>query len=80
MAQRIVAQDIAEVAADLLEAEKRKIDDSEARFQTDFEAGEAKFNAIEALTQQKSTGFSENSKPEGSWLLARKCWAWLYGD
>ena len=80
MAQRIVAQDIADVAADLLEAEKRKLDESQAKFQTDFEAGEAKFNAdLEALTQQKSTG-PENSESGGSWLLARKCWAWLYGD
>ena len=80
MAQRIVTEDVADVAAHLLEADKRKLAESQAQLQTDFEAREAKFNAdLETLTPQKPVD-PGNSEVGGSWLLARKCWAWLYRD
>ena len=80
MVQRIVTQDVADVAAHLLEADKRKLAESQAKLQTDFEVHEAKFNAdLEALVPQKPAG-SVKSEVGGSWLLARKCWAWLYRD
>jgi hypothetical protein len=75
-----MARDVANIAADLLEAEKRGLAESQAKFQADFEAREAKFNAdLEALAQQMPNG---PAKPEfaDNWLLARKCWAWLYRD
>jgi hypothetical protein len=80
MAQRIVTQDVADVAAHLLEVEKRKLAESQTQLQTDFEAREAKFNAdLETLAPQKPAG-PVKSEVGGSWLLARKCWAWLYCD
>jgi len=72
-----MARDVADIAADLLEAEKRGLAESQAKFQADFEAREAKFNAdLEALAPQKPNG---PAKPEfaDNWFLARKCWAWL---
>ena len=80
MAQRIVTQDVADVAANLLEADKRKLAESQAKLQADFEAREAKFNAdLGTLAPQKPTG-PVKSEVGGSWLLARKCWASLYRD
>jgi hypothetical protein len=80
MLKHVVTQDVADVASKLLEAEKRKLAESQAKFQKDFEANEAKFNAdLEGLAPQKLTS-NANSESGGSWLLARKCWAWLYGE
>ena len=80
MAQRIVTQDVADVAAHVLEADKRKLAENQAKLQTDFEAHEAKFKAdLESLAPQKAAG-PVKSEIGGGWLLARKCWAWLYRD
>jgi hypothetical protein len=80
MAHSIEMRDIAEVTANVLEAEKRGLAESQAKFQADFEAHEAKFNAdLEALATQKPKGPAK-SEPAASWLLARKCWAWLHRD
>jgi hypothetical protein len=77
MAKRVVTQDVADVASKLLEAENRKLAESQAKFQKDFEAREAKFNAdLERLAPHKLTGHA-NSVSDGRWLLARKCWAWF---
>jgi hypothetical protein len=71
MAQRNVTQDLADVAAHLLEADKRKLAESQTKLQTDFEAREAKFNAgLETLAPQKPTG-PVKSEVGGSWLLAK---------
>ena len=79
MEQSIEMRDVAEVTAKILEAEERGLAASQAKFQADFEAREAKFNAdLEALATQKPKGPA--SEPAASWLLARKCWAWLYRD
>ena len=75
-----VAPDLADVAAKLLQAEKRGFAKSQAKFQADCEAREAKFNAeLEALAPQKP---KEPARSEfaDNWSLARKSWAWLYGD
>jgi hypothetical protein len=80
MAKRVETQDVADVASKLLESEKRKLAENQAKFQKDFEASEAKFNAdLEGLAPQKLTS-NANSESGGSWLLARKCWVWLYGE
>ena len=74
------ASDLADLAAKLLQAEKCGFAESQAKFQADFEARDAKFNAeLEALAPQKP---KEPAKSEsaGNWSLARKSWAWLYGD
>ena len=74
------APDLADVAAKLLQAEKRGFAESQAKFQANFESREAKFNAeLEALAPQKP---KELARPESAdnWSLARKSWAWLYHD
>ena len=72
--------DVAEITAELLQAEKRKLEESQAQFQSEFEAREARFNAeLETIAPQK-TKDSTRPRPDGYWLLARKCWAWLYHD
>jgi len=77
---RSVVHDIAEVTANVLDAEKRALAESQVKLQADFEVREAKFNAdLEALATKKPQG-PERSEPAASWLLARKCWAWLYRD
>jgi hypothetical protein len=71
-------QDITEITAEILESEKRALEERQAKLQTDFEVSEAKFNAdLEALVTKKQQG---QEKPEATtnWLLARKCWAWLH--
>ncbi len=73
-------RDLADVAADLLEAEARQLAESQTKLQADFEAREAKFNAdLEALVPATSN-CATNASPEVHWLLARKCWSWLYHD
>jgi hypothetical protein len=80
MAHSVEMRDLAEAAANVLEAEKRGLAESQVKFQADFEAREAKFNAdLEALTTQKPKG-PVKSESAASWFLARKCWAWLYRD
>ena len=80
MAHSVEVRDIAEVTANILEGEKRVLAESQEKFQTDFEVREAKFNAdLEALATKKSQG-PETSQHTASWLLARKCWAWLQRD
>jgi hypothetical protein len=75
-----VPQDISEVTASLLEAESRKLAESQAKLQSDFEAHEAKFKAdLEVVAPQKPKG-PANSGSAGSWFLARKSWAWLRRD
>ena len=72
-------RDLADVAADLLTAEARKLAESQTKLQADFEAREAKFNAdLEALVPVTSNCAA--NAPEVHWLLARKCWSWLYHD
>jgi hypothetical protein len=72
--------DLADVAADLLTAEARKLAESQTKLQADFEAREAKFNAdLEALVPATSN-CAANASPLVHWLLARKCWSWLYHD
>ena len=46
-----MARDVADIAADLLEAEKRGLAESQAKFQADFEAREAKFAESQAKFQ-----------------------------
>jgi hypothetical protein len=73
-------RDLADVAADLLEAEARQLAESQTKLQADFEAREAKFNAdLEALVPATSK-CGANAPPVVHWLLARKCWSWLYHD
>jgi len=80
MTQRMVTKDVADVAAGLLEAEKQKLAENQAKLQADFESREAKFNAdLEGLVPQKAKDIAP-SKSGDRWLLARKCWAWLHGD
>ncbi len=72
--------DVADITAGLLNAEKRGLAENQAKLQAAFEAHEAKFNAdLEALAPQKPKG-PEKSEASSSWMLARKCWAWLYHD
>ncbi len=72
--------DVSDVAAGLLEAERRRLAESQARFQADFETREARFNAdLEAVAPKKEKG-PGRLESAGAWLLARKCWAWLYHD
>ncbi len=74
-----VTGDPAEIAADLLQADNRKLAESQAQLQVAFEKGEAQFNAqLDALVQQQQND-DAHLKPE-RWLLARRCWAWLYHD
>jgi hypothetical protein len=78
MVTSIVTGDLEAVTADLLQAQDRKLAESQTKFQAECEAGEAKFNAeLEALSLPKRHD-SEKSKFVDKWLLARKCWAWLY--
>lgn len=80
MAHGVEMQDLAEVTANVLEAEKREFANSQAKFQADFEAQEAKFNAdLEALATSTANS-PEKLEAAPSWLLARKCWAWLRRD
>jgi hypothetical protein len=80
MTQRMVTKDVADVAAGLLEAEKQKLAESQAKLQADFESREAKFNAdLEGLVPQKAKDIAPSESGD-RWLLARKCWAWLHGD
>ena len=73
-------RDIAEATVGLLQAQKRKLDESQTQFQAEFEAREARFNAdLETIAPLKPKN-STTPQPEGYWLLARKCWAWLYHD
>ena len=73
-----VTRDPAEITADILQAEDRKLAESQAQLQVAFEEGEARFNAqLEALAQPPND--EAHLKPE-RWLLARRCWAWLYHD
>jgi hypothetical protein len=75
-----VPQDISEVTAGLLAAENRKLAESQAKLQSDFEAHEAKFKAdLEVVTPQKPKD-PANSGSASSWFLARKSWAWLRRD
>jgi hypothetical protein len=70
--------DITEITAEILESEKRALEDNQAKLQTSFEVCEAKFNAdLEALATKKPHG-QDKSDAATSWLLARKCWAWLH--
>ncbi len=79
MEQGAVTRDAAEIAADLLQAEDRKLAESQAQLQVAFEKGEAQFNAqLEALASQQQQN-EAHLKPD-RWLLARKCWAWLHHD
>jgi hypothetical protein len=74
------AQDLAEITAKLLDAEKRMFAESQISFQIDFETREAKFNAdLEALATKRPQA-PATSQRIASWLLARKCWAWLRRD
>jgi hypothetical protein len=69
--------DITDITAEILESENRALEESQAKLQTDFEVSEAKFNAdLEALAAKKPEGH-EKRESTTSWLLARKCWAWL---
>jgi hypothetical protein len=71
---------IAEVTAKILDAEKRALAESQVKLQVGFEVREAKFNAdLEALATKRSQS-PETSQSTASWLLARKCWAWLNRD
>ena len=80
MVTSIVTGDLQAVATDLLQAQDRKLAESQTKFQAEFEAGEARFNAeLEALSSPKRQN-SEKSKFVEKWLLARKCWAWLYHE
>ena len=75
-----VTRDLAEVAAELLSAEDRKLAESQAKFQAEFEAREAKFGSdLAALVPLKAKD-ATNSATAARWVLARKCWAWLYHD
>jgi len=72
-------RDLADVTADLLTAEACKLVESQAKLQADFEAHEARFNAdLAALVPTTSDG-AARTEP-AVWLLARKCWSWLYHD
>ena len=80
VARSVEGPGIAEVTANVLEAEKRALAESQVKLQADFEVREAKFNAdLEALTANKSQA-PKRSEPTVSWLLARKCWAWLHRE
>jgi hypothetical protein len=77
-------QDLADVAAGILQAETRTFAEHQAHLQMELEAHEAKFNLdLQALAPQmsgrrvKSESPNLKIEPEGTWLLARKCWAWL---
>lgn len=79
MTQQIVTGDIAEAAAQLLQANERRLAEQQAQFQASFESREAKFNAdLDAMSPKKKTKSSRNSESSGTWLLARKCWEWLH--
>jgi hypothetical protein len=69
--------DITEITAELLESEKRALEESQAKLQTDFEVGEAKFNADLKVLATKKPQEQEKPGATTNWLLARKCWAWL---
>ena len=72
--------DLADVTADLLTAEARKLAESQTKLQADFEAHEARFNAdLAALVPTTSNG-AARTESAVCWLLARKCWSWLYHD
>ncbi len=80
MMTSIVTGDLEAATADLLQAQDRKLAESQTKFQAEFEAGEAKFNAeLEAMSSPKRQDL-EKPKFVDKWLLARKCWAWLYHD
>jgi hypothetical protein len=80
MEEGSVSGDVSDVAAGLLEAEKRKLAENQTRFQADFESREARFNAdLEAVAPQKPKGPARSIAAD-IWLLARKRWAWMYRD
>jgi hypothetical protein len=80
MAAGDATQDLAEITAEILGAEKRVFDESQVNFQIDFEMREAKFNAdLEALATKRPQA-PTTSPRIASWLLARKRWAWLRSD
>ena len=57
--------DISQAAADLLQAEKRKLNESQAQFQAEFEAREAMFNAeLETIAPHKRNT-STRQEPDG---------------
>jgi len=75
------ARDFADVTAELLQAQKRKLDESQAHYQSEFEAREARFNAdLDSIAPHQSKDSTKPAQSEGFWMLARKSWVWLYGD
>ena len=73
-------RDVAQITADLLHADDSRLAESQARLQSDFERHEAKFSAeLAALVKQPEEN-AESRQSEARWLLARKCWSWLYHD
>jgi hypothetical protein len=72
-------RDVAVVTAELLNANDRKLAESQAKLQVDFENHEARFNAELAALVPLRQKDEAMLRPE-RWLLARKCWAWLHHD
>ena len=73
-------RDVAQITADLSHADDSRLAESQARLQSDFERHEAKFSAeLAALVKQPEQN-AESHRSEARWLLARKCWSWLYRD
>jgi hypothetical protein len=51
-----------------------------AMLKADFEASNAKFKAdLESLSPRKPVSPAK-ADSSGKWILARKCWSWLYRD
>ena len=73
-------RDLTDVTAELLKAEARKLAESQTKLQADFEAHEARFNAYLAALVPTRSDNCASTEPPVHWLLARKCWAWLYPD
>ena len=80
MAQRTVIE-LADVAADILQDERRHFAESQAKLQADFEALAARFDAdLEKLApkwpkEEAKVTLAEESAYNG---LARRCWDWLH--
>ena len=72
-------RDVAVATAELLNANDRKLAESQAKLQVDFENYEARFNAELAALVPVRQKDGATLRPE-RWLLARKCWAWLHHD
>lgn len=69
--------DLAEIAAQLLQGNARRLSESQDELQAQLEDREIKFNAaLEKITPKKRVSSREPASG-GRWLLARKCWAWL---